>query len=79
MPCSSAYAWLHRCFQGFLTGALQEYARKYNLPIDTLSFEFFVQAQYIDQSAGLGDTVLPKYDDGVLVHGLFMDGMLRRM
>ena len=67
--------WLSGLFfpQGFLTGVLQEHARKYNLPIDTLSFEFSVQAVYIDQAAGLEGVELPAFSDGVLVHGLFMD------
>jgi len=67
--------WLSGLFfpQGFLTGVLQEHARKYNLPIDTLSFEFSVQSMYIDQATFSSSTELPKFADGVLVHGLFMD------
>ena len=63
--------------QGFLTGVLQEHARKYNLPIDTLSFEFSVQSAYIDQAEGFDKVDLPTVEDGVLVHGLFMDGLFR--
>ena len=58
-----------------MTGVLQEHARKYNLPIDTLSFEFSVQKLYIDQSVGLANLEFPPIADGVLVHGLFMDGL----
>jgi dynein heavy chain len=70
--------WLSGLFfpQGFLTGVLQEHARKYNLPIDTLSFEFAVQAPYIHQESGFDSVELPSFNDGVLVHGLFMDGLL---
>ena len=58
-----------------MTGTLQTHARKYNLPIDTLSFQFkVVQGKYIQP----GDPVPAKYldpvEDGVLVHGVFMDG-----
>uniref|UniRef100_A0A3Q3WB21 Dynein, axonemal, heavy chain 6 n=1 Tax=Mola mola TaxID=94237 RepID=A0A3Q3WB21_MOLML len=51
--------WISGFFfpQGFLTGVLQNHARNYNLPIDELNFRF----------------KLPEPEDGVLVHGMFMD------
>uniref|UniRef100_A0AAY4DWD2 AAA+ ATPase domain-containing protein n=1 Tax=Denticeps clupeoides TaxID=299321 RepID=A0AAY4DWD2_9TELE len=54
--------WISSFFfpQGFLTGTLQNHARKYNLPIDELGFGFSVLP-------------LPNMEDGVLVHGMFMD------
>ncbi|KAF5287317.1 hypothetical protein FQR65_LT02190 [Abscondita terminalis] len=71
--------------QGFLTGTLQTHARKYDLPIDQLKYEFAVQSMFIDQEvireAHLSDRkeVHSAYGklnipvDGVLIHGLFMD------
>jgi len=97
--------------QGFLTGTLQNHARKYDFPIDALSFHFHVLPHYRDQNEvavqqqhlGFGETMevdkekkkkgsekdrpsssfstveceldrnIPSPDDGVLVHGLFMD------
>ncbi len=72
---------------GFLTGILQNYARKYDFPIDHLSFDFNAIPAYRDQSAysegmkGLNfgdehpdDAAIERPDDGVLIHGLFMDG-----
>ena len=71
---------------GFLTGTLQNHARKYNLPIDQLSFHFNVLPMYRnqeevsearskldpDQTLPMDDE-LESPDDGVLVHGLFID------
>ena len=80
--------WLPGIFfpQGFLTGTLQVHARKYDLPIDELSFEFHVtdlyrdQFQYQEQIRGLEygqqldeDKQIEMPKDGLLIHGLFMD------
>ncbi|VDP74022.1 unnamed protein product [Echinostoma caproni] len=81
--------WISGFFfpQGFLTGTLQNYARKYDYPIDHLSFEFTVLPHYRDQEAVSKaiaqlpfnhileqDKAVEEPEDGVLVHGLFMDG-----
>ncbi|CAH8627144.1 unnamed protein product [Schistosoma bovis] len=81
--------WISGFFfpQGFLTGILQNYARKYNYPIDHLTFHFNVLPYYRNQEEisiaisklRLGeilevDKMINKPKDGVLVHGLFMDG-----
>ncbi|XP_055256564.1 dynein axonemal heavy chain 6 [Moschus berezovskii] len=80
--------WISGFFfpQGFLTGTLQNHARKYNLPIDELSFKYNVVPVYRDQATVIEaaktvqfgqelpmDTELPSPEDGVLVHGMFMD------
>ena len=71
--------------QGFLTGTLQNHARKYNLPIDELSFKYQPLKMYRKQeeyyNAALKaeeeilDDTIPKFNDGVVVHGLFMEAM----
>jgi dynein heavy chain len=52
--------------QSFLTGQLQNYARKFKIPIDTLIWNFKVLPR--------SETKLSKPEDGCLIYGLFMDG-----
>jgi len=58
--------WLSGFFftQSFLTGTLQNYARKHKVAIDTLKWDFMVRL----------DTPSTKADDGCFVNGLFIDG-----
>ncbi len=79
--------WMSGFFfpQGFLTGTLQNHARKYNLPIDELSFKYQPLKLYrrqddyynaaLQDNEGMLDDVIPKFEDGVIVHGLFMEAM----
>lgn len=67
--------WISGFFfpQAFLTGTMQNFARKYQLPIDTLSFQFDVLSQY----AQSGDELhLPskRPEDGCFIYGLQLEG-----
>jgi dynein heavy chain len=54
--------------QAFITGTLQNYARKYKLAIDRLSFHFKIR----DDLSIATVTEPPK--DGCYIHGLFLEG-----
>merc|ERR1711865_1150792 len=62
--------WLPGFFfpQVFLTGTLQNYARKYKLAIDTVSFDY----EYIDDKVWTDFPDRP--EDGCLNYGLFVEG-----
>eukprot|EP00792_Barthelona_sp_PAP020_P009040 TRINITY_DN3265_c0_g4_i2.p1 TRINITY_DN3265_c0_g4~~TRINITY_DN3265_c0_g4_i2.p1 ORF type:complete len:4140 (+),score=1212.96 TRINITY_DN3265_c0_g4_i2:30-12449(+) len=64
-----AVFWMSGFFfpQAFLTGTLQNFARKYVVSIDTISFAFDV----LDQTR---DTIKEGPEDGCYVDGLFLEG-----
>jgi len=62
--------WISGFFfpQAFLTGTLQNFARKYQYPIDTVSFSFQVMDALDEGTVSAGP------DDGCYIRGLFMEG-----
>ncbi|KAI8925763.1 dynein heavy chain and region D6 of dynein motor-domain-containing protein [Entophlyctis helioformis] len=67
--------WLPGFFfpQGFLTGVLQNHARKFNIPIDTLGFNFRVKDFDVDDPRVAAEAESTE-EDGVLISGMFMEG-----
>jgi dynein heavy chain len=64
-----AVFWISGFFfpQGFLTAILQNYARKYRYPIDTVSFSFVMRDEPYED-------LKKKADDGCYIYGLFLEG-----
>jgi dynein heavy chain len=60
--------WLSGFFftHAFLTGVLQNFARKYRIPIDTICFEFICLPEQGDHEK--------RPEDGVYIYGMFLEG-----
>ena len=64
--------WISAFFfpQAFLTGTLQNYARKHSVPIDTIEFDF----KYRDDLQDDGSDITVRAEDGAYIYGLFLEG-----
>ncbi|CAM6094963.1 unnamed protein product [Calypogeia fissa] len=65
-----AVFWISGFFfpQAFLTGTLQNFARKQQMPIDTVSFEFHAMDEHTEK------TLTAPPQDGCYVRGLYFEG-----
>merc|ERR1719503_295829 len=63
--------WISGFFftQAFITGTLQNFARKHSTPIDKAEFDFQVLTAEQAEAAAAA-----KPEDGAYLHGLFMEG-----
>ena len=61
--------WISGFFfpQGFLTAILQNFARKYQFPIDTVAFSFLLMDATVEE-------ITSKAPDGCYIYGLFLEG-----
>ncbi|KAH0630033.1 hypothetical protein JD844_012597 [Phrynosoma platyrhinos] len=61
--------WISGFFfpQAFLTGTLQNFARKSVISIDTISFDFKVMSKPVHE-------LIQRPDEGCYIHGLFLEG-----
>jgi dynein heavy chain len=64
--------WISGFFfpQAFLTGTLQNFARKYQKPIDTIDFDF----KFRDEKKTDASDITERAPDGAYVYGLFIQG-----
>jgi len=64
-------SWISGTFftQSFLTGALQNYARKYKIPVDHVVFDF----DFLGEAARKDKRLSPP-EDGIYIDGLFLEG-----
>ena len=62
--------WISGFFftQSFLTGVLQNYARRHNIPIDEIGFDF----EFLNTESS--DPTLRQPTEGAYIHGLFLEG-----
>lgn len=64
------YFWINKFFftHGFLTGASQNYARKMQIPIDTMDLDFEVVHDVVDLEK------VPAPPEGIHVYGMYLEG-----
>jgi len=60
--------------QAFLTGTLQNYARKYTVAIDTVDFDFTIMKEMPQIVDGEQSDIKSKPPDGCYIYGLFLEG-----